>query len=130
MGVPTTGLKLSLSARRLRMIRTTIQIRKVLGVFAIFLLLTAGCANAPKSRPVPSTTPVLTTLRPELTTTTTEKVVQRMAYVVQPGDTLGKIAKGFGVTVSELMRENGKEDTILGIGETLFIPPPSDESSG
>ena len=111
------------------MIRATIQVRKVLGVFAIFLLLTAGCANEPKSRPVPSTTPVLTTLRPELTTTTTEKVVQRMAYVVQPGDTLGKIAKGFGVTVSELMRENGKEDTILGIGETLFIPPPSDESS-
>lgn len=112
------------------MIRTTIQVRKASGVFVIFLLLAAGCANEPKSRPVPSTTPVLTTLRPELTTTTTEKVVQRMAYVVQPGDTLGKIAKGFGVTVSELMLENGKEDTILGIGETLFIPPPSDESSG
>ena len=31
------------------------------------------------------------------------------------------------VTVSELMHENGKEDTILGIGETLFIPPPSDD---
>ena len=112
------------------MIRATIQARKASGVFVIFLLLAAGCANEPKSRPVPSTTPVLTTLRPELTTTTTEKVVQRMAYVVQPGDTLGKIAKGFGVTVSELMLENGKEDTILGIGETLFIPPPSDEGSG
>ena len=111
------------------MSRAVRQVRKVFGVLAIFLLLTSGCANEPKSRPIPSTTPVLTTLRPELTTTTTEKVVQRMAYVVQPGDTLGKIAKGFGVTVSELMRENGKEDTILGIGETLFIPPPSDESS-
>ena len=111
------------------MIKATIQVRKVLGVFAISLLLAAGCANEPKSRPVPSTTPVLTTLRPELTTTTTEKVVQRMAYVVQPGDTLGKIAKGFGVTVAELMLENGKEDTILGIGETLFIPPSSSESS-
>ena len=53
-----------------------------------------------------------------------------MAYVVQPGDTLSKIAKGFGVSVAELMLENGMEDTILGIGETLFIPPPSDASTG
>ena len=52
-----------------------------------------------------------------------------MAYTVQPGDTLSKIAKAFEVTVSALMKENGKEDTVLGIGETLFIPPPSITSS-
>jgi|TARA_B100001029_G_C15019415_1_gene429524 FOG: LysM repeat len=52
-----------------------------------------------------------------------------MAYTVQPGDTLSKIAKAFEVTVSDLMKENGKEDTVLGIGETLFIPPPSSTSS-
>jgi LysM repeat protein len=98
------------------------------GVAALALGLIA-CASEPKVRHIPTTTPVLTTLRPELTTTTTEKIVQRMAYVVQPGDTLGKIAKGFGVTVADLMTENGKEDTILGIGETLFIPPPSDGTS-
>ncbi len=98
-------------------------------LLTILFLLITGCATETKSRPIPTTMPVLTTLRPELTTTTTEKIIQRMAYVVQPGDTLGKIAKGFGVSVAELMLENGKEDTILGIGETLFIPPPSDESS-
>ena len=111
------------------MIKTSISSRKLLVLLAISFLLIAGCATEPKSRPIPTTTPVLTTLRPELTTTTTEKIVQRMAYVGQPGDTLSKIAKGFGVSVSALMLENGKEDTILGIGETLFIPPPSDESS-
>ncbi len=101
--------------------------RKIIGILALLLVPLTSCENEPKARPIPSTTPVLTTLRPELTTTTTEKVVQRMAYTVQPGDTLGKIAKAFNVTVAELMHENGKEDTILGIGETLFIPPPSDD---
>ena len=96
------------------MVRTSICSRKMAALLAISFLLIAGCATEPKSRPIP---------------TTTEKIVQRMAYVVQPGDTLSKIAKGFGVSVSALMLENGKEDTILGIGETLFIPPPSDESS-
>ncbi|HAA66479.1 MAG TPA: hypothetical protein DCY36_00400 [Acidimicrobiaceae bacterium] len=95
----------------------------------VCLALVVGCASEVVTRPVPSTTPVLTTLRPQLTTTTTEKVVQRMAYTVQPGDTLSKIAKAFEVTVSDLMKENGKEDTVLGIGETLFIPPPSSTSS-
>ena len=95
----------------------------------VCLALVVGCASEVATRPGPSTTPVLTTLRPQLTTTTTEKVVQRMAYTVQPGDTLSKIAKAFEVTVSDLMKENGKEDTVLGIGETLFIPPPSSTSS-
>ena len=102
---------------------------KLLSSVCLVLALLTSCENQPKARPIPSTTPVLTTLRPELTTTTTEKVIQRMAYTVQPGDTLSKIAKAFDVSVSELMRENGKEDTILGIGETLFIPPPSDDIS-
>jgi len=102
---------------------------KFLCVVAALALGLTACASEPKVRSVPASTPVLTTLRPELTTTTTEKIVQRMAYVVQPGDTLGKIAKGFGVTVADLMTENGKEDTILGIGETLFIPPASDGTS-
>ena len=97
-------------------------------VLAVTLCLVA-CASESKVRPVPASTPVLTTLRPELTTTTPEKVVQRMAYVVQPGDTLNKIAKGFGVSVADLMDENGKEDTLLRIGETLFIPPSSDGTS-
>ncbi len=102
---------------------------RFLCVVAAATLCLVACATEPKVRPIPTTTPVLTTLRPELTTTTTEKIIQRMAYVVQPGDTLGKIAKGFGVTVAALMTENGKEDTILGIGETLFIPPASDGTS-
>jgi len=105
-----------------------VALRFLFAIAAATLGLVA-CAKDPVIRPNPTSTPVLTTLRPELTTTTTEKIIQRMAYVVQPGDTLGKIAKGFGVTVADLMTENGKEDTLLRIGETLFIPPPSDGTS-
>ncbi len=83
-----------------------------------------GCGSAPAAEPIPTTLPVLTTLRPQLTTTTiAPPPPQRRIYVVQPGDTLGKIAAGFGVTVQALMEENGKEDTLLRIGEQLVIPP-------
>lgn len=83
-----------------------------------------GCASEPEAEPIPTTLPVLTTLRPQLTTTTiAPPPPQRRIYVVQPGDTLSKIANGFGVTVQALMEENGKEDTLLRIGEQLVIPP-------
>ncbi len=86
--------------------------------------LVGACGSEPETEPIPSTLPVLTTLRPQLTTTTmAAPPPQRRIYVVQPGDTLGKIATGFGVTVEALMAENGKEDTLLRIGEQLVIPP-------
>ena len=98
-------------------------------IFAFFVTLAlSGCSDPGSVSVVPTTTPVLTTLRPEMTTTTTEKVRQRKVYVVQPGDTLSIIAKGFEVTVEELMAENGKETTILSIGEQLVIPPSDNEN--
>ena len=97
-------------------------------ILAFFVVVAAsGCNDSDSVTVVPTTTPVLTTLRPEMTTTTTEKVRQRKVYVVQPGDTLSIIAKGFEVTVEELMAENGKETTILSIGEQLVIPPSDNE---
>ena len=84
----------------------------------------SGCQSEPEAEPIPTTLPVLTTLRPQLTTTTiAPPPPQRRIYVVQPGDTLSKIANGFDVTVQALMEENGKEDTLLRIGEQLVIPP-------
>ncbi len=86
--------------------------------------LAGACGAEPEAEPIPTTLPVLTTLRPQLTTTTmAAPPPQRRIYVVQPGDTLGKIANGFGVSVEALMEENGKEDTLLRIGEQLVIPP-------
>jgi eukaryotic-like serine/threonine-protein kinase len=47
----------------------------------------------------------------------------RQKYVVQVGDTLGKIAVRFGTSVTELLRLNGitNPDT-LAIGQTLIVP--------
>jgi LysM repeat protein len=47
-----------------------------------------------------------------------------MEYVVQPGDTLTKLAQRFGVTVEEIKAANGMAgDTIL-LGLILIIPVP------
>lgn len=46
-------------------------------------------------------------------------------YVVQPGDTLGAIAEGFGVSVATLLEANDLSDQdVLALGATLKIPPP------
>ena len=45
-------------------------------------------------------------------------------YTVQPGDTLGSIAQGYGITLEALMQANGlDESSILMVGTVLDIPP-------
>jgi LysM repeat protein len=47
-------------------------------------------------------------------------------YVVQPGDTLTKIATKFGVTVNALVRANNIQDpNLIRAGQVLQIPPPT-----
>jgi murein DD-endopeptidase MepM/ murein hydrolase activator NlpD len=47
-------------------------------------------------------------------------------YVVQSGDTLGKIAAQFGVTIEELMQLNGLSNPdYLSVGQELLIPTDS-----
>ena len=73
---------------------------------------------------------VADTLPPILTTTTTTTVfettttVQRY-YVIQPGDTLSKIAESFGVDINDLMLVNGITDPDhIEAGQEIEIPPP------
>ncbi|HEX5838931.1 MAG TPA: LysM peptidoglycan-binding domain-containing protein [Anaerolineales bacterium] len=45
-------------------------------------------------------------------------------YTVQAGDTLGSIARGYGISLNSLLEANGlSESSILMIGMTLDIPP-------
>lgn len=45
-----------------------------------------------------------------------------LPYVVQSGDTLGKIAKKYNVTVEQLMKWNNiKDPNILMVGQQLVI---------
>jgi len=73
---------------------------------------------------------VADTLPPILTTTTSTTVfettttVQRY-YVIQPGDTLSKIAESFGVDINDLMLVNGITDPDhIEAGQEIEIPPP------
>jgi LysM repeat protein len=57
------------------------------------------------------------------------KVTKAVAtYVVQPGDALSVIANDNGLTTAELMEANGISDpNLVGVGQTLRIPPPTEE---
>jgi membrane-bound lytic murein transglycosylase D len=45
-------------------------------------------------------------------------------YTVAPGDTLGAIARKFGITVQALKEVNGLTDDALSVGQQLKIPKP------
>jgi LysM repeat protein len=60
-----------------------------------------------------------------------EEPTGEQEYIIQPGDTLGKIAQRFGRTVEELVAYNNiDENTIIYAGETLLIPPSDWELPG
>jgi len=58
-------------------------------------------------------------------TTTPSPAAGVITYTVQPGDTLGKIAAEFGVTVEEIVEANDIEDpSLINVGQVLVIPQP------
>ena len=82
-----------------------------------------ACASEPEAEPIPTTLPVLTTLPPQLTTTTLPPPSATICYyTVQPGNTLSLIARRFEISVEALMEENGLDDTVIHPGNDLVIP--------
>jgi LysM repeat protein len=68
----------------------------------------------PESSTTPAPTPSPTSTPTPPTSTTT--------YVVQPGDTLTRIAAKFGVTVNQLVRINNIQDpNLIRVGQVLQI---------
>jgi LysM repeat protein len=66
------------------------------------------------------------TLKASATPTGTPTPVPPLEYVVKNGDTPGRIALLYDLTVPELMAYNGKaEDDLIVVGEALKIPPPT-----
>jgi len=52
-------------------------------------------------------------------------------YTVQPGDTLGQIAEGFGVSIDAIAEASNIENiNILSVGQVLVIPPPDPVATG
>ena len=83
---------------------------KMLNFFAlIVILLSTGCATVPRSAPVASMPPA-----PE-----------GITHVVGTGDTLWRIAKDYGVDISQIMQSNRLSDgNHISIGQRLVIPQP------
>lgn len=51
------------------------------------------------------------------------------SYVVRRGDTLGKIARQYGISVATLMQTNGLRSTTIHVNQRLVVPVPSYDSS-
>jgi LysM repeat protein len=67
--------------------------------------------------------PPIQTTTPTTTTTTTTVAPADLLYVVQPGDTLGKIAERFSVTIVAIVERNGlSSPDDIQAGQSLEIP--------
>lgn len=98
-----------------------------MAVFAVAMPFLAGACGsdtgAADTLPPMITTTTSTTLL--VTTTTTVSL-----YTVRSGDTLGKIAKKFGVDQATLMLVNGiKDPDHIEAGAVLTIPPPTETTT-
>ena len=78
----------------------------------------------PGNSPSPSATKAAATHTPEATATSTPEPI---AYEVEAGDTLGAIAKAYGISVAALTEANQIEvDGVLRVGQVLIIPQESE----
>ena len=90
----------------------------VLGVLAV-VGVACGTTDPASQERLP---PIQTTL-PTTTTTTTTVAPGDFLYVVQSGDTLGKIAERFNVTIVAIVERNGLPSAdAIQAGQTLEIP--------
>lgn len=84
-------------------------------------LVVAACGD---DEEVSGTLPPIATTSTTTTVLITTTTVQQF-YVIQPGDTLSKIAESFGVDINDLMALNGITDPDhIEAGQEIEIPPP------
>ena len=120
----------------------------VLGVHAVIIggvLLSSGCGTtkpqkveAPPAPILPPTTePAPLAVKPIITppvaiepAPTMKEPLEAKTYVVQPGDSLDRIARRFGVSSRELMELNGiKNANALRANKKLVLPPYAKEGA-
>jgi len=106
---------------------TRIRLVLLAGVFVALPVINVACGDDSVARD---------TLPPIATTTTTTTILQTTTtypdvYVLQPGDTLGKVAAMFGTTIAELQAINGITDpNKVQAGQTIKMPPPPTTIAG
>ena len=104
-------------------------------VFVTLIIQTSRSASVAALTPTitrTATRPVLPTATPRATATQTPTPtpVPPLEYTVKNGDTPGRVALLYDVSLGELMAFNGKaEDDLIVVGEVLKIPPPTPQPS-
>src|SRR5512147_1521430 len=100
--------------------------------FAVLLLVALGACSSQKPAPVVDRSGASGPARPAVTAdkpAPPSREAREGVYTVQRGDTLYSIAMAFGVDVRDLARWNGLADaSVLRVGQTLRVTPPSDAS--
>jgi LysM repeat protein len=92
----------------------------VLAILAVLVVVGVACGTTdPASQ---ERLPPIQTTTPTTTTTTTTVAPGDFLYVVQSGDTLGKIAERFSVTIAAIMERNGLTSDAIQAGQSLEIP--------
>ncbi len=93
----------------------------VAAVLAVAAVVGAACGTTdPASQ---ERLPPIQTTTPTTTTTTTTVAPSDFLYVVQSGDTLGKIAERFSVTIAAIVERNGLSSADdIQAGQSLEIP--------
>ncbi|MFW2380630.1 MAG: LysM peptidoglycan-binding domain-containing protein [Acidimicrobiales bacterium] len=96
-------------------------------------LLLAACGRTEPVASADNTTTTATTgvvSAPATTVPTTEAAEQPTAYVVQPGDSVGRIASAYGLNADELAAYNNLDDpNRIAAGQQLLIPPGATSTS-
>lgn len=104
-------------------------------VFVAIIIQTSRSASIAALTPTITRTPtrpVLPTATPRATATPTgtPTPVPPLEYTVKNGDTPGRVALLYDVSLQELMSFNDKaEDDLIVVGEVLKIPPPTPQPS-
>ncbi len=87
------------------------------------LLAVVGVACGTTDPAAQERLPPIQTTVPSTTTTTTTVAPGDFLYVVQSGDTLGKIAERFSVTIAAIVERNGLPSAdAIQAGQSLEIP--------
>jgi LysM repeat protein len=93
----------------------------LLGGAVLLPMAVAACAEDGTSN---ATLPPLITLPPSTTIDTSTSLPQVTVYIVQPGDSLGRIADAFNVDLDQMMMINGITDkNHVEVGAAIKIPP-------
>jgi LysM repeat protein len=94
---------------------------KTAAVAAVLAVVAVACGTTDPA--AQERLPPIQTTTPTTTTTTTSVAPADFLYIVQPGDTLGKIAERFSVTIVAIVERNGlSSPDDIQAGQSLEIP--------